>query len=90
MRHHDDVNETKRNETQVIDFINQNFAGAVLREKQNAKMRFEFPPQESRTLAQMFGFIEVRSPQTGDGTARAHANSAPNPTQAPAPSIHCR
>lgn len=31
-----------------------------MREKQNAKMRFEFPPQENQTLAQMFGFIEVR------------------------------
>ncbi len=40
--------------------MEKNFTGAVMREKQNAKMRFEFPPQESQTLAQMFGFIEVR------------------------------
>ena len=33
----------------------------MLREKQNAKMRFEFPHQEGQTLAQMFGFIEVRN-----------------------------
>lgn len=38
-----------------------NFVGATLREKQNTKMRFEFPAQEGKTLAQMFGFIEVRS-----------------------------
>ncbi|CAM9216451.1 unnamed protein product [Ectocarpus fasciculatus] len=44
--------------SRVIAFMQQHFAGAVLREKQNAKMRFEFPPQENQTLAQMFGFIE--------------------------------
>lgn len=48
---------------QVLTFVKVNFEGAVLREKQNAKMRFEFPEQENQTLAQMFGFIEVR--QTG-------------------------
>lgn len=41
--------------------MEKNFAGAAMREKQNAKMRFEFPPQESQTLADMFGFIEVRA-----------------------------
>ncbi|CAN0432949.1 unnamed protein product [Hapterophycus canaliculatus] len=41
--------------------MQQNFAGAVLREKQNAKMRFEFPAQKNQTLADMFGFIEVKS-----------------------------
>lgn len=45
--------------------MDKNFAGAAMREKQNAKMRFEFPPQESQTLAEMFGFIEVR---VGDTT----------------------
>eukprot|EP00903_Cladosiphon_okamuranus_P008962 g8576.t1 len=44
--------------SRVIDFMNQNFAGTAMREKQNAKMRFEFPPQKKRTLAEMFGFIE--------------------------------
>ncbi|CAM9541397.1 unnamed protein product [Ascophyllum nodosum] len=44
--------------TRVIDFVYNNFEGAMLREKQNAKMRFEFPHQEGQTLAQMFGFIE--------------------------------
>jgi len=44
----------------VIAFVQDNFLGATLREKQNAKMRFEFPQQDGRTLAQMFGFIEVR------------------------------
>lgn len=39
--------------------MQENFAGAVMREKQNTKMRFEFPPQENQTLAQMFGFVEV-------------------------------
>lgn len=46
---------------QVMAFMQQHFAGAALREKQNAKMRFEFPPQKNQTLAQMFGFIEVRT-----------------------------
>jgi len=43
-----------------------------MREKQNAKMRFEFPPQKSQTLAQMFGFIEVRGKRTRNarGTER--------------------
>lgn len=45
---------------QVISFMQQNFAGATLREKQNGKMRFEFPAQANQTLADMFGFIEVR------------------------------
>ena len=45
----------------VIGFVCNNFEGAILREKQNAKMRFEFPHQEGQTLAQMFGFIEVRN-----------------------------
>lgn len=40
--------------------MDENFQGASLREKQNAKMRFEFPQQEGKTLAKMFGFIEVR------------------------------
>lgn len=44
----------------VIDFIQDNFLGATLPEKQNAKMRFEFPRQDGQNLAQMFGFIEVR------------------------------
>ena len=44
----------------VIAFVQDNFLGAMLREKQNAKMRFEFPQQDGKTLAQMFGFIEVR------------------------------
>ena len=45
----------------VIEFMERHFPGSEMREKQNAKMRFEFPPQEqeSQTLAQMFGFIEV-------------------------------
>ena len=42
-----------------MEFVEKNFPGSVMREKQNSKMRFEFPPQESQTLAQMFGFIEV-------------------------------
>ena len=54
--------------------MNQHFAGAVMREKQNAKMRFEFPPQKGRTLAQMFGFLEVR-PRHGDETRGALAPS---------------
>ncbi|CAM9274541.1 unnamed protein product, partial [Hapterophycus canaliculatus] len=44
--------------SKVIAFMQENFAGVVMREKQNAKMRFEFPPQEKQTLAQMFGFVE--------------------------------
>ncbi|CAN0297351.1 unnamed protein product [Ectocarpus sp. 4 AP-2014] len=44
--------------SKIITFMEKNFAGAMMREKQSAKMRFEFPPQENRTLAQMFGFIE--------------------------------
>lgn len=36
-----------------------NFHGVVIREKQNAKMRFEFPQQENMTLADIFGVIEV-------------------------------
>lgn len=44
--------------TQVIAFVEQHFIGASLREKQNAKMRFEFP-QQAKPLAEMFGFIEV-------------------------------
>ena len=35
------------------------FEGARLREKQNAKMRFEIPQQQDKTLGAMFGFIEV-------------------------------
>lgn len=46
-------------QAQVMQFMEKNFPGSVMREKQNAKMRFEFPPQENQTLAQMFGFIEV-------------------------------
>ena len=38
--------------------MQEHFVGASLREKQNAKMRFEFPPQ-AKPLAEMFGFIEV-------------------------------
>lgn len=45
--------------SQVIEFMDKHFPGSEMREKQNAKMRFEFPPQENQTLAQMFGFIEV-------------------------------
>ncbi|CAB1115344.1 ABC [Ectocarpus sp. CCAP 1310/34] len=45
--------------SKVIAFMQQQFAGAVMREKQNAKMRFEFPPQKNQTLAQMFGVVEV-------------------------------
>lgn len=44
----------------VIEFVQQSFQGASIREKQNAKMRFEFPQQENMTLADMFGFIEVQ------------------------------
>lgn len=43
---------------QVIAFVSEHFIDASLREKQNAKMRFEFPPQ-AKSLAEMFGFIEV-------------------------------
>lgn len=45
----------------MIAFVQENFQGGTMREKQNAKMRFEFPQQEGQSLAQMFGFIEVRS-----------------------------
>ena len=38
--------------------MHKNFPGSEMREKQNAKMRFEFPQQENMTLADMFGFIE--------------------------------
>lgn len=44
---------------QVIAFVESSFKGARLREKQNAKMRFEIPQQEDKTLGAMFGFIEV-------------------------------
>ncbi|CAM9216529.1 unnamed protein product, partial [Ectocarpus fasciculatus] len=44
--------------SKVIAFMQQQFAGAVMREKQNAKMRFEFPAQANQTLAQMFGIVE--------------------------------
>ncbi|CAM9606703.1 unnamed protein product [Ectocarpus sp. 13 AM-2016] len=44
--------------SKVIAFMQQQFAGAVMREKQNAKMRFEFPSQKNQTLAQMFGVVE--------------------------------
>lgn len=46
---------------QVIAFVEGSFEGARLREKQNAKMRFEIPQQEDKTLGAMFGFIEVRN-----------------------------
>lgn len=45
---------------QVISFFHRNFNGAVLREKQNAKMRLQIPQQAHQTLGDMFGFIEVR------------------------------
>lgn len=43
----------------MIAFVERSFKGARLREKQNAKMRFEIPQQEDKTLGAMFGFIEV-------------------------------
>lgn len=43
----------------MIAFVESSFEGARLREKQNAKMRFEIPQQEDKTLGAMFGFIEV-------------------------------
>ncbi|CAN0021601.1 unnamed protein product [Pylaiella littoralis] len=45
--------------SRVIAFMQQHFAGAAMREKQNAKMRFEFPQQDNLTLAETFGFIEA-------------------------------
>lgn len=39
--------------------MESSFTGARLREKQNAKMRFEIPQQEDKSLGAMFGFIEV-------------------------------
>lgn len=46
---------------QMIAFVESSFKGARLREKQNAKMRFEIPQQEDKTLGAMFGFIEVET-----------------------------
>lgn len=40
-------------------FVEQSFNGAILREKQNNKMRYEFPQQSQQSLSDMFGFIEV-------------------------------
>ena len=50
---------------QVMAFIEANFKGSTMREKQSAKMRFEFPQQDGQSLAQMFGFIEVRETTRG-------------------------
>ncbi|CAN0097026.1 unnamed protein product, partial [Discosporangium mesarthrocarpum] len=44
--------------SKVITFLEEKFVGLVIREKQNAKMRFEFPPQERTTIGDMFGLIE--------------------------------
>lgn len=44
---------------QIIAFVESSFKGASLREKQNAKMRFEIPQQEDKTLGSMFGIMEV-------------------------------
>ncbi|CAM9724740.1 unnamed protein product [Sphacelaria rigidula] len=44
--------------SRMIQFMMNNFHGVVIREKQNAKMRFEFPQQETMTLADIFGVIE--------------------------------
>lgn len=38
--------------------MEENFVDALMREKQHAKMRFEFP-QQPKPLAEIFGFIEV-------------------------------
>lgn len=43
----------------MIAFLESSFEGTRLREKQNAKMRFEIPQQKDKTLGAMFGFIEV-------------------------------
>lgn len=48
--------------SQVISFVEESFHGSIMREKQNAKMRFEFPQQAQHTLADLFGFLEVRQP----------------------------
>lgn len=56
-----DAGRRRWNVHQVIAFVENSFKGACLREKQNAKMRFEIPQQEDKTLGAMFGFIEVSS-----------------------------
>lgn len=56
-----DAGRRRSNVDQVIAFVESSFKGACLREKQNAKMRFEIPQQEDKTLGAMFGFIEVMS-----------------------------
>ncbi|CAM9259808.1 unnamed protein product [Ectocarpus sp. 4 AP-2014] len=51
--------------SRVIAFAERSFKGARLREKQNAKMRFEIPQQEDMTLGAMFGFIEDNAAELG-------------------------
>lgn len=51
-----------------MSFVEESFHGSVMREKQNAKMRFEFPQQAHHTLADLFGFLEVRQPAVHVGS----------------------
>ncbi|CAM9229777.1 unnamed protein product [Phaeothamnion confervicola] len=42
----------------VADFVLRTFAGAAVRERQGAKLRFELPPQPGMALGDMFGVLE--------------------------------
>ncbi|CAN0204569.1 unnamed protein product, partial [Phaeothamnion confervicola] len=39
-------------------FVSAEFAGAQLQEKQGGKMRFDLPPQQGRSLGEIFGLME--------------------------------
>jgi len=46
----------------IQDFVSKAFTGSILRERQNGKARFEFPPQ-SMPLGNMFGILESNREQ---------------------------
>ncbi|CAN0348380.1 unnamed protein product [Pylaiella littoralis] len=53
--------------SRIIAFVESSFKGASVREKQNAKMRFEIPQQEDKTLGAMFGVMEDNAADLGVG-----------------------
>ncbi|CAM9287239.1 unnamed protein product [Heterosigma akashiwo] len=55
----------ERRAAQAEAFVADTFKGAVLREKQSGKLRFEYPPQPGLALGEMFGALEDRRAQLG-------------------------